>query len=287
MATEQEIARLEELAYQMRRKLLEFCGTYEGPVHIGGDLSMTDVLIALYNYGLKVDPNDISMPTRDRFIMSKGHGALAMYLAMSMRGFFDYEQIISTYGKVDSAYGMHPCKVHLPGVECSSGSLGHGLAMAGGLALSAKQKKAGYRIFCLMGDGETCEGEVWESAMMCSSYKLGNMVGIVDRNHLLMTSHTEDFMTLEPYAFKWRAFGWNTVVVDGHDMKAITDALDNLPDPNSNVPTMLVCETIKGKGVSFMERAVGWHAGCLCQKDTEKALADVDTAWGKHDKGGK
>ena len=287
MATEQEIARLEELAYEMRKKLLGFCGTYEGTVHIGGDLSMTDILIALYHYGLNVDPKNISMAARDRFIMSKGHGAFAMYLAMSLRGFFDYDEIVCTYGKVDSAYGMHPCKVHLPGVECSSGSLGQGLAMACGLALSAKHKNADYRVFCMMGDGETCEGEVWESALTASSYKLGNLVGIVDRNHLLMTANTEDFINMEPYADKWRAFGWNAVEINGHDMKAITDALDNLPDAHSNVPTVLVCETIKGKGVSFMENAVGWHAGCLGNDDMEKALADIDAAWEKHSKGGK
>jgi len=287
MATEQEIARLEKLAYEMRKKLLEFCGSYEGTVHIGGDLSMTDILIALYHYGLNVDPQNISMPTRDRFIMSKGHGAFAMYLAMALRGFFDYDEIVRTYGKVDSAYGMHPCKVRLPGVECSSGSLGHGLAMAAGLALSARYKKADYWVFCMMGDGETCEGEVWESAMMSSSYKLGNLVGIVDRNHQLMTAHTEDYMTLEPYADKWRAFGWRAVVLNGHDMKALTDAIDHLPNPHGDVPTVLVCETVKGKGVSFMERAVGWHAGCLGQDDMVKALADVDTAWNMHNKGGK
>jgi len=287
MATQKEVARLEELAYEMRRKLLEFCGTYEGTVHIGGDLSMTDILIALYHYGLKVDPENICMPDRDRFIMSKGHGAFAMYLAMALRGFFDYDEIVCTYGKVDSAYGMHPCKVHLPGVECSSGSLGQGLAMACGLALSARHKNVDYRVFCMMGDGETCEGEVWESAMTASSYKLGNLVGIVDRNHQLMTANTEDFITMEPYAEKWRAFGWNAIELDGHDMKALTEALDGLPDPRSQVPTVLVCETIKGKGVSFMEHAIGWHAGCLSQDDMVKALTDMDGAWEKHNKGGK
>jgi transketolase len=287
MASNQEIARLEELAYEMRKRLLSFCGSYDGTVHIGGDLSMTDILVALYNYGLHVDPKDISLPTRDRFIMSKGHGAFAMYLAMSMRGFFDYEEITCTYGKLDSAYGMHPCKVHLPGVECSSGSLGQGLAMAAGLALSAKHKKADYRVFCMMGDGETCEGEIWEAAMMASSYKLGNLVGIVDRNRQLMTAYTEDFMTLEPYCDKWRAFGWNVAELDGHDMKALTDALDSLPDARSDVPTVLVCNTVKGKGVSFMERNVGWHAGCLSCEDMEKALQDLEKNWEAQRKGGR
>jgi transketolase len=287
MATAQEIARLEELSVEMRKKLLEFCGSYDGTVHIGGDLSMTDILIALYHYGLNVDPKNISLPERDRFIMSKGHGAFAMYLAMALRGFFNYDEILRTYGQVDSAFGMHPCKVQLPGVECSSGSLGQGLAMAAGLALSARHKGMGYRVFCMLGDGETCEGEVWESAMMSSSYKLGNLVSIVDRNHQLMTSFSEDYMTLEPYADKWRAFGWNAVVLNGHDMGAITGALDTLPDPRSGVPTALICETVKGKGVSFMERAVGWHAGCLSHDDMVRALADIDAAYGTRQQGGE
>lgn len=282
MATVQEIKKLQQLSYEMRKRLLTFCGNYGGNVHIGGDLSMTEILICLYHYSLHVDPKDISMPDRDRFIMSKGHGALAMYMAMALRGFFDYDEIVRTYGHVDSAYGMHPCKVHLPGVECSSGSLGQGLAMAAGMALSARQKKEKYRIVCLMGDGETCEGEIWESAMTASSYKLGNLVGIVDRNRQMMTQYTEDYMNMDPYSDKWKAFGWNVVELDGHDIKALTDAFDQLPSPDSNKPTMLVCNTIKGKGVSFMEKTLGWHAGCLGQADMEKALAEVEEAWGKN-----
>ena len=138
MADKQEVLRLENLAYEMRTKLINLCGVYEGSVHIGGDLSMTDLLIGLFHHGLNVDPNNIQNPARDRFILSKGHGAVCMYIAMALRGFFDYDHIVETYGKLDSAYGMHPCKVQLPGVECSSGSLGQGLAMAVGMAISAK-----------------------------------------------------------------------------------------------------------------------------------------------------
>lgn len=140
MADQKEITRLQDLAYEMRRKLLNLCGSYQGAVHIGGDLSMTDLLIGLYHHALNVDPKDIKMPERDRFILSKGHGAVCMYIAMAMRGFFDYDEIVRTYGQLDSAYGMHPCKVQLPGVECSSGSLGHGLPMAVGMAISARTK---------------------------------------------------------------------------------------------------------------------------------------------------
>jgi transketolase len=219
MADQKEVKRLQELAYEMRKKLLNLCGHYEGVVHIGGDLSMTDILIGLFHHGLNVNPRDIRMSTRDRFILSKGHGAVGMYIAMALKGFFDYDKILKIYGKLDSAYGMHPCKIQLPGVECSTGSLGQGLAIAVGLAFSARQKKQAHRVYCLMGDGETCEGEIWEAANTAGSYKLGNLIGIVDRNKQLMTCHDGDRMDLEPYADKWKAFNWNVVEVDGHDME--------------------------------------------------------------------
>jgi transketolase len=282
MADPKEVRRLQELTFDMRKKLLNLCGNYDGIVHIGGDLSMTDLLIGLFHHGLNVNPKDIHDPKRDRFLLSKGHGAVCMYIAMALRGFFDYDDIVRTYGKLDSAYGMHPCKIQLPGVECSSGSLGQGLAMAVGLAFSGKQKKETHRVFCMMGDGETCEGEVWEAANTAGSYQLGNLVGIVDRNKQMMTSFDGDSMVLEPYADKWRAFNWNVVEIDGHNMAQIVDALDNLPKVGTNKkPTAIIASTVKGKGVSFMERNIGWHAGALSKEDMDKAMAEVDAAAAK------
>lgn len=276
MADPKEVKRLQELAFEMRKKLINLCGQYDGIVHIGGDLSMTDLLIGLYHYGMNVNPNDIHDPKRDRFLLSKGHGAVCMYIAMSLRGYFDYDEIVRTYGRLDSAYGMHPCKIQLPGVECSTGSLGQGLAVAVGMAFSAKQKGEKHRVFCMMGDGETCEGEVWEAANTAGSYKLGNLVGVVDRNKQLMTSFDAEYIHLEPYADKWRAFNWNVVELNGHDMGEIIDALDSLPPIDNGKPTVLIASTIKGKGVSFMERDIGWHAGALSAEDTKKALADIE-----------
>jgi transketolase len=281
MADPKEVRRLQELAYETRKKLINLCGHYDGIVHIGGDLSMTDILIGLYHHGMKVDPKDIKSPTRDRFILSKGHGAVCMYIAMSLRGYFDYDEIVRTYGKLDSAYGMHPCKIQLPGVESSTGSLGQGLAVAVGMAFSAKQKKEAHRVFCMMGDGETCEGEVWEAANTAGSYKLGNLIGIVDRNKQLMTSFDGDYMHLEPYADKWRAFNWNVVELNGHDMGQIVDALDKLPPITNEKPTMLIASTVKGKGVSFMEKNIGWHAGALSHEDMQKAMADIEAGFAK------
>lgn len=275
MTSREEIYRLEDLACEMRVKLLELCGSYAGSVHIGGDLSMTDMLIALYHHAMNVDPKDIKLPTRDRFVLSKGHGAIAMYAAMAMRGFFDWDEIVRTYGKLDSAYGMHPCKVHLPGVECSSGSLGHGMPMAVGMAISAKQKKEEHRVFCIVGDGESCEGSIWEAAIAGASYHLGNLCVLIDRNKQFMTTFSEETIVLEPYADKWRAFGWNTVEVDGHDMAQLVAALDALPSAASDRPTAIVCSTVKGKGVSFMEHNIGWHAGTLKTDDMNIAIKEV------------
>ncbi|WP_309068716.1 transketolase [Microbacterium sp.] len=274
------VGELTDLAYELRRKLLELCGTYEGAVHIGGDLSVADILTVLFHHGLRVDPDDIANPARDRFVLSKGHAAVCMYIAMAMRGFFSYDEIVDTYGQLDSAYGMHPCKVQLPGVEASTGSLGHGLPLAVGMALSARHRGEKHRVVTLLGDGETGEGSVWEAVMAGRSQKLGNLVAFVDRNRQLMTSFAEERVMFEPYPDKWRAFGWNVIEVDGHDMAQLVDAIDRLPDPDSDVPTVVVCETVKGKGVDFMERNLAWHAGSLGADDLSRALAALDASRG-------
>ena len=268
-----DVAQLEDLAFELRQKLLHLCGTYEGAVHIGGDLSSADIFTALFEYGLVVDPTDITNPSRDRFVLSKGHAAVAMYIAMAIRGFFSYDGIVDTYGQLDSAYGMHPCKVQLPGVEASTGSLGHGLPLAVGMALSARGRGETHRVITLMGDGETGEGSVWEAALVANSNKLGNLVAFIDRNHQLMTSFDEERVVLEPYPDKWAAFGWNVIHVDGHDMSALVGAIDQLAATDSDKPTVVICETVKGKGVDFMERNLAWHAGSLGAADLERAMA--------------
>jgi len=266
------VEELEDLAFELREKLLNLCGTYEGAVHIGGDLSAADIFTALFEYGMNVDPSDIANPERDRFVLSKGHAAVCMYIAMAIRGFLSYDDIVETYGQLDSAYGMHPCKVQLPGVEASTGSLGHGLPIAVGMALSARGRGDEHRVFCLLGDGETGEGSVWEAVMAARSNNLGNLVAFVDRNRQLMTSFAEERVVFEPYPDKWRAFGWNVIEIDGHDMSQLVAALDGLPASDSGTPTVIVAETVKGKGVDFMERNLAWHAGSLSPADLERAL---------------
>ena len=269
---ENSVEELEDLAFELRSKLLQLCGTYEGAVHIGGDLSAADIFTALFGYGLRVDPADIAHPGRDRFVLSKGHAAVCMYIAMAIRGFFSYEGIVETYGQLDSAYGMHPCKVQLPGVECSTGSLGHGLPLAVGMALGARHRGEDHRVVCLLGDGETGEGSVWEAAMAARSNRLGNLVAFVDRNRQLMTSFAEERVLFEPYPDKWRAFGWNVVEIDGHDMGELVRAIDALPAAGTDRPTVVICETVKGKGVDFMEHNLAWHAGSLGAVDLERAM---------------
>ena len=276
MADVKEIQRLEDLAYDVRRKLLHLCNTYEGAVHIGGDLSSTDMMVALWHHGMKNNPENIKDPERDRFFLSAGHKAVLMYTVMAQRGFWDYEEMVKTYGKVNSAYGMHPCRVQLPALECSSGSLGQGLAMGVGTAISAKVKGEKYRTFVLLGDGETAEGEVWEAAQVAASQKLGNLTVLVDRNKQFMTSYSEELIQLEPYPSKWTAFGFNVVEVNGHDMGQLIDALDNLPSVDSIKPTAIICNTRKGKGVNFMEHIIGWHAGRLDDEDLEKAVKSLN-----------
>lgn len=281
MAEKKEVARLQELAYQMRVNLVKLCGSYAGNIHMGGDMSMSDVLTCLFHHTMNIDPKDIKMPARDRFILSKGHGAVCMYITMALRGFFDYDEIVRTYGKLDSAFGQHPCKVQLPGVETSTGSLGHGLPICVGMAAAARARGEKHRVFCMMGDGETCEGSVWEAAINGHALGLGNLVAIVDRNKQLMTSFSEDSVKLEPYADKWRAFGWNVVEIDGNDMNEVVDAFDALPASDSKVPTMIVANTVKGARISFMEKQIKWHCGSLNEKDLQTALDDLKAAYAR------
>lgn len=286
MAEKQEVLRLQELAYKARYDLCKLCGAYSGNIHMGGDMSMLDVMTCLFQHTMHVAPKLEKDLERDRFILGKGHGAVGMYIVMALKGFFDYREICDTYGKVGSKFGQHPCKTMLPMLEASTGSLGHGLPISVGLAASARQKGQKHRVFCMMGDGETCEGSVWEAAMTGRALKLGNLVALVDRNRQLMTSFSEDSIALEPYADKWRAFGWNVIEIeDGNDMAQVVDALDSLPESGSDVPTMIISNTVKGKYIFFMERQIKWHAGSLNEADLKAALADLDAAYAKQKEG--
>ena len=273
MADPKEVKRLQDLACEMRTKLLNLCGNYDGVVHIGGDLSMTDLLIGLFHHGLNVNPKDIAMPTRDRFLLSKGHSVLIQYAALVELGVIPREEI----GKVKTLAGKlqgHP-DMMTPGMEAVTGSLGQGLSIGVGMALALRLAKCPSRVYVIMGDGELAEGQLWEAAMAASRYELDSITAILDRNRIQATGPTKEIFNIPGIAEKWRAFGWNVLSVDGHDVGAILDVLDEAA-AKKGAPTMIVAETIKGKGVSFAENLAAFHNAAMTQEQYDKALVEIE-----------
>ena len=283
MADKELIKSLEKKALEIRCDLLDLCAhTF---IHIGGDLSLTDMMTAIWQYGLKYDAKNPYWEERDRFVLSKGHAAAVTSFNQVMIGCYEKQDIFNEYATDFGRFGMHSCNLINPYVEVSTGSLGHGLPVATGIACALKAKGSKSRVFTVMGDGEQQEGTIWEAAMFAHQYKLGNLVGFIDRNKLSLDAHTEDEMALEPLDEKWRAFGWNVVKIDGNNMEQIVEAIDNLPAPDSDVPTLILGETVKGKGVPFMEDRVEWHAGMVSTEDCEMAKEGLRKAfvekWGE------
>ena len=245
-----------------------------GSGHPGGSLSSADILTALYFEVMNVDPADPDKQGRDKLILSKGHIAPAQYAALAVRGYFPEEKLL-TLRKLGSDLQGHPNRDYVPGVEMSTGSLGQGFGAAAGMALSNKIKDDPGRVYAILGDGEIQEGIVWETAMSSSHYKLDNLVGIVDHNGLQIDGANDDVMTVMPIADKFRAFGWNVIEIDGHDMNEILSAFAKAEECKGR-PTMIVAETVKGKGVSFMENDAGWHGKAPDDEQTAQALAELD-----------
>jgi transketolase len=277
MADAATVARLEGKALEMRKRLLRLANRTN--LHIGGDLSMTELMTVIFEYLLRVDPERPKWDDRDRFLLSKGHGAGALYISMANRGFFDVEQIYATYGELGSAYGMHPCRNHLPGVETSTGSLGHGLSVAVGMALAARLDGRANRAVTLMGDGELNEGSVWEAVMAAAQFRLGNVVAFVDKNDMTMDGETDAVMQVSPIDAKFEAFGWNVATVDGHDVTALVDAVDALPPPSSERPTVVIGQTVKGKGIGFMEHTTKWHSGQIDDDTLAQCYEELDARY--------
>lgn len=268
---------LKDKALLMRTCLLRLA--HEAPsLHIGGDLSMTDAMTVIFEYLMRLDPARPDWDGRDRFVLSKGHGAGALYIALANRGFFDIEEIYATYGKLGTRFGMHPCSNHLPGVEISTGSLGHGLGICVGLGLAARLDGRGNRVVTLIGDGELNEGSIWEAAMAAAHYRLGNLVAFIDKNDLMMDGRVDEVMRVNPVGEKFAAFGWRVVELDGNDMAALVAAVDDLPPADSERPTVIVGQTVKGKGVDFMEHNAGWHSGSLDEATMKACIAQVQAA---------
>lgn len=241
--------------------------------HPGGSLSAADIVSTLYFHEMKVDPQNPKWPDRDRFVLSKGHAAPVLYAALAEKGYFPQDELM-TLRKTGSRLQGHPSMKHLPGVEISTGSLGQGLSAANGMALAGRLDGKDYRVYVLLGDGEIQEGQVWEAAMAAAHYKLDNLVGFIDHNRLQIDGPVEDVMSPEPVADKWRAFGWNVEEINGHDFTEIINALAKARETKGQ-PTMIVANTVKGKGVSFMENQVGWHGSAPSSEQAGQALSEL------------
>lgn len=255
-----------------RKRLLEVVYAAKAG-HIGGDLSCLNALTALYFDVMNVGPDRISDPDRDRFILSKGHCVESLYVTLESRGFIPKE-MTDTLGKFGSVLSGHPT-IEVPGIEVSSGALGHGLSIGVGMAIAAKKDGRGYKTYVLMGDGEQGEGSIYEAAMAANQYKLDNLVAIIDRNHLQISGNTEDVMAIDDITARWSAFGWNVTTVDGDDVCAIAEALRTI-DFGNGKPHLIISETTKGKGVSFMENVAKWHHGVPNAEQYESAISEIE-----------
>ncbi|MDR1690753.1 MAG: transketolase [Candidatus Methanoplasma sp.] len=260
---EYSIQELEKKANSLRLDVIESTSEAKSG-HPGGSLSSADLMAALYFRVMKHDPADPQWDGRDRFILSKGHAAPILYAALAESGYFPKEELI-TLRKMGSNLQGHPVRGKVPGVEMSTGSLGQGLSMACGIALAGKLDGKDHKTFCLLGDGELQSGQNWEAAMLAHHYHLNNLIAFVDRNRLQITGDTETAMSLDPLSDKWRAFGWNVIIVDGHSIMQILEACSKAEDSETN-PTAIILNTVKGKGVSFMENNYEVH-GKACKPD--------------------
>ena len=270
--TMEEKQRLQKLAQELRLTVIDVMA-WSGGAHVGGSLSMMDIMTILYFKYLNVDPANPKWEDRDRFILSKGHAAAGYIPVLAKRGYFP-EETLKTFNHFGSPFAMHPDCNKVIGCDASAGSLGHGLSMAVGLGLGARYLKKDWKTVCLMGDGECCEGSIWEAAMAASHFKLGNVIGIVDRNRLMIDGKTEDVMALEPFNDKWKAFGWEVVEIDGHDFDQLDDALSKAWAATDK-PVLILANTIKGKGVDFMEDNVVWHYASADSQLCAKAKASI------------
>jgi transketolase len=248
---------LKKIASEVRGRIIATSHFTKTP-HLGSCLSCTDILVAAYFGNLKINPYEPFDPDRDRFILSKGHGAAALFQVLGMRGFFP-ETLLESYGQDGGIFSEHPpTPDHLPGIEAATGSLGHGLSIGLGMALAGRIRKQSYDVTVLLGDGECNEGSIWEAAMMAAAQRVGKLLAIVDFNKWQATGRSEEVLALGPLVDKWRAFGWSACEIDGHDMEALCREL-SFPRVAADKPRAVVAHTVKGKGVSFMEDDNNWH----------------------------
>lgn len=270
--TSRDLDFLKEKAKAIRVEILKML-TEAGSGHTGGSLSAADIVAALYFYKMRHSPQDPKWRERDRFILSKGHAAPVLYAALALSGYFE-KSLLKTLRKIGSPLQGHPCSKKLPGVEISTGSLGQGLSIANGLALGLKLDNLPSRVYCLIGDGESQEGQIWEAAMTAAHYRIDNLCAIIDNNGLQIDGPCSEVMGIEPIVQKWEAFGWYVIDIDGHNMGSIIDAFDEAESVNGR-PTMVVARTIKGKGVCSFEGKVEYHGTAPTCQELECALKEL------------
>jgi len=264
-------------ALQIRKWVIE--SVYRaGSGHPGGSLSVADILACLYFHEMRHNPKNPGWEDRDRLVLSKGHAAPALYAALALAGYFDVEEL-KNLRKMGHFLQGHPCMKKVPGVDMSTGSLGHGLGAGVGMALAAKLDGRDYRVFVILGDGEIQEGTIWEAANAASHYQLNNLIAILDRNKLQIDGPTEEIMHLEPVAWRWQAFGWDVVEIDGHDIEEILHTFHEIR--HNEKPTLIIANTVKGKGVSFMEGTLSFHGKPPSEEQYVRAMSELEQAEGE------
>lgn len=267
-----EIKELKSIANKIRVDIIEEVHSAKSG-HPGGSLSIADIITYLYFKEMNIDPNNPNMADRDRLVLSKGHTCPALYAALAEKGYFDVS-LLKTFRKMGSILQGHPDMKNIPGVDMSSGSLGQGISAACGMALAAKFDKKNYRVFAILGDGEIEEGQVWEAFMFASHYKLDNLCAIIDRNGLQIDGACKDVMSTEPLEDKMKAFGFNVIVTDAHDFESIENAFNSTKISNGK-PSVIIANSVKGKGVSFMENMVSWHGTAPNDEQYDQAIKDL------------
>lgn len=260
-------------AYELRKHVVDIIMAGKGG-HIGGDMSVMDILVTLYFDQMNISPENADDPNRDLFVLSKGHSVESYYAVLAEKGFFPYEEVLEKFSKFGSPYIGHPNN-KLPGIEMNSGSLGHGLPVSIGMALASRMDKKTNRVYVVMGDGELAEGSVWEGAMAGGHYKLDNLCAVVDRNRLQISGSTEDVMAQDDQCERWAAFGWHVISVDGNDCRALHDAFEEAKATKGK-PTVIIANTTKGCGSPVMENKAGWHHKVPTQEEYTQIMADLE-----------
>ena len=274
-STALDVTQLRRLASELRQEILRMIAK-AGSGHPGGSLSMVELLVGLYWHALRHDPKRPDWPDRDLFLLSKGHGCPALYAVLAFQGYFPREELM-TLRRFPTRLQGHPERGSVPGVEMAAGSLGQGLSMANGIALADRLDKRNRRIYCLMGDGEIQEGQVWEAAMTSHHHKLDQVCAIIDANQLQQNGPVKEIQDIEPLADKWRAFGWHAIEIDGHKIEQVLKAYDEAKTVKGR-PQVIVARTVKGKGVSFMELNHAWHGVAPKPDELERALKELQAA---------